>query len=100
MLRTSIGAAAVSPGCSGKYARGPMLTPGRGTVVVSFSTLKRLRSLLDVNVTFESSVSPGLTFAGTVTLITTSADAPVAREPVSGIPSLSVSGSGVTPSDS
>ena len=67
---------------------------------MSFSTLKRLTSLLDVNVTRDSSVSPAFTVAGTLTFMTTSADAPVAREPVSGIPSPSVSGSGVTPSDS
>src|SRR5207245_3394660 len=88
-------ALSVAGGTGVKYERGPTATPGGGTVVVSLDSLYRVRSLLDVNRTTAVSASPGLTAAGTVTSTMTVVFLPVFSGPVSGMPLLFVSVSGV-----
>ena len=95
VFRTVIDAFTVAGGTGVKYERGPTATPGGGTVVVTLDSLNRVTSLLDVNRTTAVSASPGLTAAGTVTSTMTVVFLPGSSGPVSGMPSLSVSVSGV-----
>src|SRR5947209_4516181 len=98
LLRTLIGACTVSPGSCGKYPRGPMSTPGGGTVVVNRAVFDFDGSFEEVNVASDVSESPEPALPGTVTFTTTSTVAPDATVPVSGIESPFVSLRGVVPS--